>query len=534
MIFAELPIADSEGALLAHSVKRELLSFKKGRLISKNDIAALLAAGIARVFAARLGPDDVPEDEAAVEVARAIAGMGAEAQEPFTGRANLHALHHGLAIVDVDRLRALNRLHESLTIATAAPFEQVEARQLIATVKVIPFAVPRPVLSEALALISSAPVVSVQAFQEKTAGLVITRLANMKPSLIEKSETAMRERVMALGSMISDVVTSDHRIADVAAQIRALKAKGCAPILVFGASAIVDRGDVIPAAVVAAGGTVTHLGMPVDPGNLMMLGRLGETPVIGVPSCARSPKLNGFDWVLQRLLADIPVSAVDIMDMGAGGLLKEIPTRPSPRERPKPQSAPRIAGILLAAGRSTRMGGRNKLLVPFNGKPMVRHAAEALMASKLVQSVIVIGHQAEEVDAALEGMDAPRVPNRHFATGIASSVVAGLEAVPGDVDGVVIALGDMPLINAQEIDRLIAAFNPTEHRSICVPVSAGRRGNPVLWGRQYFPALQALSGDQGARALFDQYKDEIVEVAIAGEGVLTDFDTPESLQHSGR
>jgi molybdenum cofactor cytidylyltransferase len=530
MTFGELPVAEAEGALLAHSVKREAIGFKKGRLLSRADIEALVAAGVETVFAARLGPDDVPEDEAASLIARAIAGAGVEAQEPFTGRANLHASHHGLAVIDQERVRALNRIHESLTVATAAPFEQVEARQLVATVKVIPFAVPKGVLEEALQLIGARPLVRVAAFTTKNVGLIITRLANMKASLIEKSEAAMKERIGALGSAISRVLSSDHRIADVAAKIRELDDAGCSPILVFGASAIVDRGDVIPAAVVAAGGEVVHLGMPVDPGNLMMLGRVGGTPVVGVPSCARSPKLNGFDWVLQRILADLPVSAGDIMDMGAGGLLKEIPTRPSPRERPKPQSAPRIAGILLAAGRSSRMGGRNKLLVHIAGKPMVRHAAEALAASKVFQTVVVTGHEREKVEEALEGVAADRVANPHFTAGLASSLVAGLEAISGDADGVVVALGDMPLVRARDIDRLIAAFDPAERRSVCVPVSGGRRGNPVLWGRQHFAALQALSGDQGAKALFDLYAEEIVEVAFDGDGVLADFDTPESLK----
>jgi molybdenum cofactor cytidylyltransferase len=529
MTFGELPVAEAEGALLAHSVKRAAIGFKKGRLLSRADIDALIAAGVGTVFAARLGPDDVPEDEAASSIARAVAGPGAESQEPFTGRSNLHASHRGLAVIDQERVRALNRIHESLTLATAAPFEHVEGRQLVATVKVIPFAVPKPVLNAALKLIGDRPLVRVAAFKTKNVGLIITRLANMKASLVEKSEMAMKERIGALGSSISQVFTSDHRIDDVAAKIRELDEAGCSPILVFGASAIVDRGDVIPAAVVAAGGEVIHLGMPVDPGNLMMLGKRGATPVIGVPSCARSPKLNGFDWVLQRIMADLPVSAGDIMDMGAGGLLKEIPTRPSPRERPKPQSAPKIAGILLAAGRSSRMGARNKLLAEITGKPMVRHAAEALAASKVFQTVVVTGHERERVEEALEGVAGDRVHNPHFAAGLATSLVAGLETIAGDADGVVVALGDMPLVGARDIDRLIAAFNPAEQRSICVPVSGGRRGNPVLWGRQHFAALQALSGDQGAKALFDQYADEIVEVAFEGENVLADFDTPESL-----
>ena len=134
------------------------------------------------------------------------------------------------------------------------------------------------------------------------------RLPQTKPSLIAKSEDAMRERIAALDGTLAQVLVVDHAIDKVSAAIRELMGNGVDPVLVFGASAIVDRGDVMPAALVSAGGEVLHLGMPVDPGNLMMLGRLGDVPVIGVPSCARSPKLNGFDWVLARVMADVPVT----------------------------------------------------------------------------------------------------------------------------------------------------------------------------------------------------------------------------------
>ncbi len=337
MIFGEMPVAKAEGAILAHSVKHAGGMYKKGRVLSPDDIAALEASGIATVFAARLEPGDVAEDKAAAAVAQVVGGSGTAAQAPFTGRANLHAALRGLAIVDQERVRALNRLHESLTLATVQPFAIVEQREMVATVKVIPFAVPRNVLEKALAIIGTEPLVRVAAFRNKRAGLIITRLPQTKPSIIVKSEESMRERISGLDGTLAEVRVVPHAVDEVTAAIAGLKDRACDPILVFGASAIVDRGDIIPMAVMKAGGEVVHLGMPVDPGNLMMFGRLSETPVIGVPSCARSPKLNGFDWVLARVMADVPVSAEDIMDMGAGGLLAEIPSRPSPREaRPQP------------------------------------------------------------------------------------------------------------------------------------------------------------------------------------------------------
>lgn len=529
MIFGELPLDRAEGAILAHSVRHGGGMFKKGRTLTADDIALLKAAGVAQVFAAKLGADDVPEDEAAAAVAKLVGSQGTTAQAPFTGRANLHAACHGLAIVDVDRVRALNRLHESLTLATVQPFAIVEEREMVATVKVIPFAVPREVLAKALAIIGDEPLVRVAAFRDKRAGLVITRLPQTKPTIIAKSEDAMRERIGALGGTLAAVRVVEHEIAPVTAAIAELKQLGCDPILVFGASAITDRGDVIPMAVTKAGGQVLHLGMPVDPGNLMMFGALGEVPVIGVPSCARSPKLNGFDWVLARVMAGVTVTPEDIMDMGAGGLLAEIPTRPSPREgKPKPQRAPRVAAVVLAAGQSSRMGA-NKLLADINGQPMIRRTVAAMRQAADV-TVVVTGRDAAEITGALDGLPVTLVHNAQFAQGLSTSLRAGIEALPPDTDVAVIALGDMPLVGPEVVRRLIAAYSPTEHRSVCVPVFRGERGNPVLWGRQHFEALKAMTGDKGARVLFEPLADEIVEVAMPDEAVLLDADTPEALE----
>src|SRR5436190_9393819 len=256
MRFGEIAVAEAEGAILAHSVKHAGGMFKKGRILSADDLALLEQSGVASIFAAIPAPGDVAEDEAALAVAKAIGGEGLRVQEPFTGRANLHAVQHGMVVVDAERVRALNRIHESLTLATAAPFEVVETRQMVATVKIIPFAVPRSVLAEALAVIGADPLIRVETFKHRRAGLVITRLPQTKPSLIAKSETAMRERIAALDGELGEVLVVDHTIAAVRDAILRLRPSGHNPVLVFGASAIVDRGDVIPAALVAAGGEV--------------------------------------------------------------------------------------------------------------------------------------------------------------------------------------------------------------------------------------------------------------------------------------
>jgi molybdenum cofactor cytidylyltransferase len=529
MQFGEVPLGEALGAVLAHSVNHNGGVFKKGRTLTATDIEILKSASVAKVFAAILGKEDVPEDKAAQQLAQKICGKNIAAQEPFTGRANLHASRHGVVVIDRDRVNALNRIHESITLATVGSYGVVDARQMVATVKIIPFAVQKKILDAAFRIIGDAPIIRVEKFQPHSVGLVISKLPNTKPSLIQKSETAMRERVSALGSSISKVIVCDHRIESVRDAIDQLRTEKCNPILIFGASAIVDRSDIVPASVVAAGGDVVHLGMPVDPGNLMMFGRLEDTPVIGVPSCARSPKVNGFDWVLERILAGINVSAHDIMDMGAGGLLAEISSRPSPREgKPIVQSAPKITAIVLAAGKSSRMGS-NKLLAELGGKPLVVHSVEKLKSSSVQDIVVVTGNGAEQVREALRPLTVNAVHNEHFAEGLSTSLKCGLSAIPADADAALICLGDMPLVDAQTIDRLVSAFSVNDHRTICVPTFNGVRGNPVLWGRQHFGGLLDISGDQGGRLLMEALSDEVVEVACQTNAVLVDVDTPQAL-----
>lgn len=528
MIFGSIPLSEAVGAILAHGTRHKDGMFKKGRVLSAEDVEALRASGHASVIAAKLGPDDVPEDEAARLVSRAACGAGAKPQEPFTGRANLYATAKGLLVVDEKRLSAINHLHESLTIATLPNYSRVEPRQMVATIKVIPFAVPRDVFDNALGIIGAAPLLGVAHFNAKRAGLVITRLPQTKPSLIAKSETSIRDRLEAMGASLAQVSICDHDAAEVSAAIALQKRQGCDPVLVLGASAIVDRADVIPSAVVQSGGKVLHLGMPVDPGNLLMLAELGSVPVIGVPSCARSPKVNGFDWVLERLIADVAVGPSDLMDMGAGGLLAEIPSRPSPREgKGAIPTAPKITAIVLAAGTSSRMGS-NKLIADFRGEPLIRSVVRNVKSTSIDKMIVVTGHEAGKIASVLAGEELELILNSNYESGLSSSLHVGVVAA-GDADAVLICLGDMPLVKPETIDRLIAAFNPTEHRTIIVPTHKGQFGNPVLWGREHFPKLMALEGDRGARSLIAKLKSEAVEIAVDDPGIVTDADTPEAL-----
>jgi molybdenum cofactor cytidylyltransferase len=287
----------------------------------------------------------------------------------------------------------------------------------------------------------------------------------------------------------------------------------------------VDDGDVIPSAIRRAGGKVVRFGMPVDPGNLLVLGELDGKPVVGAPGCARSPKENGFDWIVRRLLAGIDVSSADIAALGVGGLLMEIPTRPQPRAA---VPSPKIAALVLAAGSSQRMGA-NKLVATIGGRPLVRIAVEAALGSRASSVSVVTGHRPAEVEAAIRGLAVATVHNPDYGAGLATSLRAGLAHVSPDADGVVVLLADMPGVTAAIVDRLIAAFAPDR---IVVPTAEGRRGNPVLWPRRFLPELMAVTGDAGGRLLIEAHRDAVTEVAI-GSPVALDVDTPEALAAIG-
>jgi molybdenum cofactor cytidylyltransferase len=513
MIFGPTPLDQAEGAILAHSLKFGRINFKKGRVLSAKDLEALAGAGWTSVIAARPEPGDLHEDAAATAVAEMLVGEGLTASAAITGRCNLIAGQRGLLVVDGERLDRLNQVDEAITVATLeAAVERC-----------------REIAGEAGPLIRIAP------YGARRVALVQTSLPGIKPGLLDKARRAIDARLAALDCPPAEELRCGHDEGEVATAIEALATRGCEIVLVSGASAIVDRRDVVPAGMVRAGAAIEHFGMPVDPGNLILLARRGDTALVGLPGCARSPKLNGFDWVLQRLVAGLPVARRDIMLMGAGGLLKEIAGRPLPRAQaveetgPEAAHAPRIAALVLAAGRSTRTGPVNKLLADLEGRPMVARVADAARASQAAPVIVVTGHERERVEAALAGLDVTLVHNPDYAAGLSTSLHRGLAALPEATEGVTVCLGDMPRFTATVIDRLIAAFDPLEGRAICLPTWQGKRGNPVLFARRFFAEMQTISGDVGAKALIGEYPEAVCEVAMADDGVLSDVDTPEAL-----
>jgi molybdenum cofactor cytidylyltransferase len=527
MIFGAVPPGEAIGGTAVHTIRQGDVVLKKGTVIGPSEAAALRTAGIAEIVVAKLEPGDVSEDAAAAAIADAIAGDGVHVDRAFTGRANLFADAPGVLVVDKDAVDAINRVDEAITVATLPAYKPVIAGEMVATVKIIPFAIPKAVGEQAVA---AAPrkLVRIAPYKIRKVGVVSTLLPGLSPKVIDKTLKVTAERLAPAGARIIVERRVKHDQAALARALDEVLKQGVELAVVFGASAIADRRDVIPAALQQIGGRIEHFGMPVDPGNLLLIGEAFGHPVLGAPGCARSPKENGFDWVLMRLLAGLPVPRTDITGMGVGGLLMEIVTRPQPRDQPLPAGR-NVAAVVLAAGRSSRMGGPNKLLAEIGGRPLVRIVVEAALASQARPVIVVTGHQRERVEAALGGLPVRFVHNQRFADGLGISLKTGIAALDPAIDGAVVCLGDMPRVDAPIIDRLIGALDPEQGALIAVPTIDGQRGNPVAWSRRFFPDLMAVEGDVGARYLIGRYGEAVIEVPLSGSAVLTDIDTPEAL-----
>jgi molybdenum cofactor cytidylyltransferase len=533
MRFGPASPADAIGGVTVHTLRQGSLVLKKGTTVGPEEVAALTRAGVKEIVVVRLEEGDVSEDVAAASIARAVAGDGINVERAFTGRANLFAAKAGVLVVDRAAVDRINGVDEAITFATLSAFKPVVEGEMVATVKLIPFGVQARLRDAAVAA-ARGGALRIAPYVIKRVGVISTMLPGLAPKVLDKTLKVTAERLAPAGATIIAESRVPHEETALKAAMKEMLDRGAELVIVFGASAIADRRDVIPASLSGIGGTIEHFGMPVDPGNLLLIGNAGGVPVLGAPGCARSPVENGFDWVLMRLLAGLKVTRAELTGMGVGGLLMEIVTRPQPRESRGPDSNRHVTAIILAAGRSTRMGGPNKLLAELGGKPLVRIVAEQALASKAKDVIVVTGHQAKLVENALQGLDVKFVPNPNFAEGLASSVKAGVAAVTAEADGAVICLGDMPMVSAQLIDHLIEAFAPDRGNLIAVPVSNGRRGNPVLWSRRFFSEVMALDGDVGARHLIAKHGAAVAEIPVEGLGPFLDIDTPQALEAARR
>ena len=547
MRLGEFAIDDCCGLLLAHRLNLGQHSFAKGTVLDEAILSKVKAAGITALICARPDADDLHEDVAADRLARAVSPDDVDFNRAATGRVNIRTRALGIIRYDRDFVRRLNEVDEAITFALVQHNQVLDAGQMAATLKIIPFFVTEKSVKAIETLLAGARAFSFHPLIGADVALIQTRLAGQKDRLFSATVAVTRDRLEQLGCRLLHSRICAHDRVAVAAQISACAAGGAKIILLCGGSAITDRQDELPQALVLAGGVIEQFGLAVDPGNLLMLGRLGSATsvgtytdapyVIGMPGCARSPKLNGLDWVLQLILAKQPLDRRELAQLAAGGLLMEIASRPMPRALVTRQLTPnRMAGILLAAGSSQRMGAANKLLQPINGKAMIRHVAEALVTglnSKTDASeiVVVLGHEADKVAAALADLPVRMVFNPDHASGQGSSVATGAGALGADVTDGLICLGDMPLLDPSIFTMLADAhLDRSDHkRLITLPVFEGKRGNPVIWGQAFFADLSSLAGDAGGRQLLDDHQAAQNLVPCDSPAIIRDVDTAEAL-----
>jgi molybdenum cofactor cytidylyltransferase len=328
MKFGAVPLGKAVGATLAHGIPVGEGRFGKGRVLSAEDIDLLGKTGQTRVTVARLGKKDVPENDAAARIGAKLATSNIMAKVASTGRVNLHASEAGLLNVKPKIINAINAVHPSITLASLADLTVCQQGAMVATVKIIPFAAPLNSV-EKVENLAENTAITLHPFQPLQVGLIQTTLPLTKDSVLEKTADVTRQRIAAFGGTMNVAANCNHDAEALAETLHAMLHLDL--LIVFGASAVCDDEDVIPSAIRLIGGKVMQVGMPVDPGNLLVLGHKGKSTIIGAPGCARSPKENGFDWVLARQFAGLKVTSRDIIGMGVGGLLMEIPTRPSPR-----------------------------------------------------------------------------------------------------------------------------------------------------------------------------------------------------------
>ena len=539
MKFSNLPLKDAEGTILAHSQTIDGKHYRKGQVLKTIDIDNIAKAGIEKIVVAKLESNDVSENDAARRIGIAVSGNNTRIGLSNTGRVNVFATTNGLINFDPKIINKINEIDEGITIATLNLHERVSIDQIVATIKIIPFSVTEIKVHKTETLASkNTSLVEVNSFQNYKIALLQTELPGLQKKVIEKTSSVIGSKIIDLGSVISQDLICKHESDSIAECLKNVSERDIDLILVVGASATTDRRDVIPSGIISGGGKIEHFGMPVDPGNLLVIGRLKSKPLLALPGSARSPKKGGNDIILERILANLPVGKKQIRSMGIGGLLKENPARPLPRAEAAPQSQKKeampviskVAGIILAAGQSRRMGSRNKLLIEIEGKTMIRHAVDIMVNAGASPIIVVTGHESKEVRDELKDINAIFAHNPKYADGLSTSLNTGLDSVPSNCAAAIISLGDMPRLKSNHLIKLIDTFRADPGREICVPTWKGKRGNPVLWTRKYFGELKQISGDIGAKYHIEENSDSVYEVEMSDNGILIDIDSPEGLE----
>ncbi len=328
MFLTTLPVDRAIGHILRHNIA-DAAGHKvlpKGRRITVDDVARLSTLGIATVRVAVLEPGDVHEDDAAQRLADAVRRPGIVPTDAVHSRVNLLAEADGVVEVDVPALLAINEI-DGLTIATLPNHALVRERKRVATIKIIPFAIPEALIRQAEQIGAEAGgVVGVRRLLQRRVGVLLVVSPEARERITRLVLPAIEGRVTELGSTIAVVRYAGLDEEEVAEGIAALHASGCDLLITAGETSIMDRDDVTPLGIRMAGGHIEHYGAPVEPGNLLLLAYLDNgtkqgVPILGAPGCVRSRATNIVDLLLPRLLAGERVTRRAIVELGHGGLL---------------------------------------------------------------------------------------------------------------------------------------------------------------------------------------------------------------------
>lgn len=496
----------------------------KGTQITAEMIAQLQAADVRTITVAQLDTNDVHEDKAAHELALALGGKHVTLSTARTGRVNLHADAEGLFSFDRDSLLALNAVDERITCATLDENRWVTKGRMLATIKIIPYAVPRVQLDKVLDIVAdTGQQLSIHPAHPKTVALIQTRLSSLKESVLDKTFEVTRQRLRQRGSLLLMERRCEHTVKSLCATIEDVMKHTPDCLMIAGASAISDRADVIPQSIEQAGGNVQRFGVPIDPGNLLLLAEIEGTTVLGAPGCARSPKDNGLDRVLDRLVCELPVHNEWLNTLSIGGLLDEDVTRPALRREVSPMRSGavkrQIGALVLAAGnaRSTERNipspASKSPLDMWRGTPIVEQVLDQVQTMAFEKTVVVTGQNHTDIADLLVQDATLLVNNPDWEKGLGYSIATGMKQML-DCDAVIVFLGNTPPVLAGTVEQLQQHYLTHPETRMLVPKHEGTSGNPVLISNVFFDALLALRGESGARFIQRCYPDSVQYLTV--------------------
>jgi len=319
----EVAVADAVGLVLCHDITRIVPgefkgpAFKKGHVVTQNDIHELLRVGKEHLYVLAPMPGYLHEDEAARRIATAVAGEHLALTAACEGRVNLSATAQGLLVVDVATLAAINCLGE-IALASLHTFQEVQAAQLVAGTRVIPLLIEEEKIRRVEEICADKTVVTVRPFKSCRVGVVTTGSEVYHGRIKDAFGPVLRKKFSQLGSNVCEQRITSDDVAMTAAAIRDLIDAGADFIAVTGGMSV-DPDDRTPAAIRAAGGRQVVYGAPTFPGAMFLLAHIGDVPVVGLPGCVMYHRASIFDLIVPRLLAGLDVTARDVADLGHGG-----------------------------------------------------------------------------------------------------------------------------------------------------------------------------------------------------------------------